>query len=288
MRVLRGSSNPSLSEAISKGLGTDPVLTDIRRFPDDEIYCRVLEAIDDEDVVIVQSTYPDRNAMEALILAGLVKDLGAGTVTGVIPYYGYARQDKVFNQGESFTARTMARHLQVSMDHIVCVNLHKEKTLEQFDDVETKVNISVMGEIGKFLKDLDVDFILSPDKGAIGYAREAANRAGCEFDNLEKTRIDGETVRMAPKKMEVDGLKVAIVDDIIATGGTILNAQEALRNQGAKKVYACCAHGLFTGGGMEKLGPVLDGLFSSDTIENPTSTISAASPIVEHLKEILG
>jgi len=287
MRVLEGSSNPGLSVAISNILGTDPILRDIRRFPDGEVYCRILEPIEDEDVILVQSTYPDNNAIETLILAGLVKDLGASSVTGVIPYYGYARQDMVFNEGESFTARTMAMHLQLSMDNIVCINLHKEKTLEQFTTLENRTNVSVMGEIGSYLKGLDVDFILSPDKGASGYANEAAEAAGCDYDNLEKTRIDGETVKMAPKDLDVDGKIVAIVDDIIATGGTILRAQEALREQGAKKVYAGCAHGLFTGGGISRLKPVLNGLFSSDTIENPTTKLSAAVPVVDHLRSIL-
>lgn len=287
MRVLEGSSNPGLAVGISNILGTDPILRDIRRFPDGELYCRILEPIEDEDVILVQSTYPDNNAIETFILANLAKDLGASSVTGVIPYYGYARQDMVFNEGESFTARTMARHLQLSMDNMVCINLHKEKTLEQFTTVENRTNISVMGEIGTYLKGLDVDFILSPDKGAIGYAKEAVGAAGCDYDNLEKTRIDGETVKMSPKKLDVDGKIVAIVDDIIATGGTILRAQEALREQGAKKVYAGCAHGLFTGGGISRLKPVLNGLFSSDTIENPTTKLSAAVPVVDYLRSIL-
>ncbi len=287
MRVLEGSSNPGLAVAISNILGTDPILKDIRRFPDGEVYCRILEPIEDEDVILVQSTYPDNNAIETLILASLAKDLGASSVTGVIPYYGYARQDMVFNEGESFTARTMARHLQLSMDNMVCINLHKERTLEQFTTVENRTNVSVMGEIGTYLKGLDVDFILSPDMGAIGYAKEAAEAAGCDYNNLEKTRIDGETVKMSPKELDVDGKIVAIVDDIIATGGTILRAQEALRAQGAKKVYAGCAHGLFTGGGISRLKPVLNGLFSSDTIENPTTKLSAAVPVVDYLRSIL-
>ncbi|HHD16760.1 MAG TPA: ribose-phosphate diphosphokinase, partial [Euryarchaeota archaeon] len=267
MRVLKGSSNPRLSDSIASELGADTVLADIRRFPDGEIYARVLEPLDGEDVVIVQSTYPDHNAMEMFILSQLVSDLGAGSVWGVVPYFGYARQDRVFNEGESFTARTMARHLQMSLDHVICVNLHKETILDHFTDVKSRVNLSVMGDIGAFLKEMGVDFVLSPDAGAVDYAREAASEAGVPFDHLEKRRLDGETVSMKPKNLDVDGRNVAIVDDIIATGGTILRAQETLREQGAEKVYACCAHGLFTGGGIERLTPHLDGLFSSDTIE---------------------
>jgi ribose-phosphate pyrophosphokinase len=206
----------------------------------------------------------------------------------VIPYYGYARQDRIFKEGESFSARTMAHHLQMDVDHLVCVNLHKEAILEEFDSVYGSANVSVMGMIGEFLKNAEIDLILSPDKGAIGYAKETATVLGCDFDNLEKTRIDGSTVMITPKELDVDGRNVCIVDDIIATGGTIDRAQQALRKQGASKVFACCAHGLFTGGGMERLEPVLDGLFSSDTIENPTSAFSAAVPVSEKIREIMG
>ncbi|OYT44836.1 ribose-phosphate pyrophosphokinase [Thermoplasmatales archaeon ex4484_6] len=288
MRVLKGSSNPRLSDSIASELGADTVLADIRRFPDGEIYARVLEPLDGEDVVIVQSTYPDHNAMEMFILSQLVSDLGAGSVWGVVPYFGYARQDRVFNEGESFTARTMARHLQMSLDHVICVNLHKETILDHFTDVKSRVNLSVMGDIGAFLKEMGVDFVLSPDAGAVDYAREAASEAGVPFDHLEKRRLDGETVSMKPKNLDVDGRNVAIVDDIIATGGTILRAQETLREQGAEKVYACCAHGLFTGGGIERLTPHLDGLFSSDTIENPTTRISAGRVIARYIEDTVG
>jgi len=288
MRILHGSSNPALAENLAEVLGIDIVKRELKRFPDDELYIRLLESVQDEDIVLVQSTYPDSNALEFLLLSGLARDNGARSVIGVIPYYGYARQDRVFKEGESFSARTMARHIQKDIDNVICVNLHKVSTLTVFDELKSASNVSVMGVVGEFLKNSGVDFVLSPDKGAIDYAREAAETAGCGFDNLEKTRVDGNTVIMTSKELDVSGKVVCIVDDIIATGGTIMKAQETLRRQGAREVLACCAHGLFTGGGREKLGPVLDGLFSSDTIENPTSSFSAAVPIALRIREILG
>jgi ribose-phosphate pyrophosphokinase len=95
------------------------------------------------------------------------------------------------------------------------------------------------------------------------------------------------SVVMTPKDLDVRGKKVAIVDDIIATGGTIVKAQEMLRAQGASKVIACCAHGLFTSGGLDRLRPVLDGVFSSDTIEGPTNGYSAAGPIARAVKDVV-
>ncbi|MBN1390010.1 MAG: ribose-phosphate diphosphokinase [Candidatus Thermoplasmatota archaeon] len=288
MRILQGSSNPALTEKLVQTLGTDIVRRELMRFPDGELYIKMIDDVKGEDIVLVQSTYPDHNAVEFLLLSRTLKDMGARSVVGVIPYYGYARQDKVFKEGESFSARTMAKHLQMDLDHVICVNLHKEATLYEFDSVMSTVNVSVMEVIGSFLQGLGVDLVLSPDKGAMNYAREAAETAGCSFDHLEKTRMDGRTVIMTPKKLDVHGKVVGIVDDIIATGGTIQKAQETLREQGAREVYACCAHGLFTGGGRDRLVSALDGLYSSDTIENPTTAFSAAVPVAGRIREIMG
>ena len=287
MRILCGSSNPSLCASLSKELDVRILNTDIRRFPDGELYARLLEDIDGETALVVQSTYPDHNTVEMLMLSSMARDNGASRVIGIIPYFGYARQDRVFKEGESFAARTMARHLSLSLNDVICVNLHKQATLEEFGEGFRRRNVSVMGELGAMMKG-KTDLVLSPDKGAIPYAAEAASNAGCPFDHLEKTRIDGSTVTMAKKEMDVAGKTVCIVDDIIATGSTIARAAEALREHGAIKVFACCAHGLFTGGGRERLEPVLDGLFSSDTIEGPTNAFSASVPIARAVRELTG
>ncbi|MDG6224886.1 MAG: ribose-phosphate diphosphokinase [Candidatus Thermoplasmatota archaeon] len=287
MRILCGSSNPSLCTSLSKELDAGILNADIRRFPDGELYARLLEDITGETVLIVQSTYPDDNALEMLMLSSMTRDNGASRVIGVIPYFGYARQDRVFKEGESFAARTMARHLSLSLSDVICVNLHKQATLEEFGTAVGKRNVSVMSELGGMMKGR-LDLVLSPDKGAITYAAEAARTAGCPFDHLEKTRIDGSTVTMARKELDVDGKDVCIVDDIIATGSTIARASEALREQGARKVFACCVHGLFTGGGRERLEHILDGLFSSDTIENQTTAFSATAPVARAVKELTG
>ena len=278
MKLISGSSNPNLTRQLSDLMDAPIAEAEVRRFPDGELYARIVDDISGEDVCVIQSTYPDDNALEFLILTQLARDLGGASVTGVIPYYGYARQDRAFKDGESFTARTMARHIQMAVDRVVCVNLHKEAILQEFTDAEP-VHVSVMSHIGEFMKQHDIQYILAPDKGAVEYARQAAEAAGCDYTNLEKKRLDGRTVSMVQKDLEVKGKRVCIIDDIIATGGTIMRASKALREQGARSVFACCAHGLFTGGGRERLEKQLDGLYSTDTIENPTSSISASAAI---------
>jgi len=275
MLLLSGTSNGRLSKKLANGLGIDLVDVDIHRFPDGELYARLISDVRGQKVILVQSTFPDKNALEFFILSGLLKDQGAKRVVGVIPYYGYARQDRVFKPGESLTARTMARLISTSCDEVYCVNLHKESITDHFG-TEIAKNVSVMRDAGEFLREKGMEHILAPDIGAVDYAREAALSAGCGHDHLEKTRVDGSTVRIAPKDLPVEGKKVCIVDDIIATGGTIERAARALREQGASEVHAFCVHGLFTGGGEKRLLPLLDGLYSTDTIENDTTALSAA------------
>ena len=288
MLLFSGTSNPKLSQELLRLTGSDPVEKELRRFPDGELYSRLNTDVSGETVILVQSTYPDENAMELFITSRMLKDHGADDIICVIPYFGYARQDRIFKEGESFTARTMCSLIEKNVDHVICVNLHKEATLNEFSEVKSARNVSVMREIGKLARELGVDFMLAPDKGAVPYAEDAATTCGCRFDHLEKTRIDPSTVKMAPKDLEVEGKSVCIVDDIIATGGTIMRASKALKEQGANSVYACCAHGLFTGGGRKKLEPELEGLYSSDTLEGPANKISAAPPIKEAIEEMIG
>jgi ribose-phosphate pyrophosphokinase len=131
------------------------------------------------------------------------------------------------------------------------------------------------------------DFILSPDKGAINRATEVANLIGCEFSYLEKTRIDAHTIEHTPKDLDVNGKVVAIVDDMISTGGTICRASDALRRQGAKEVHAACTHGLFTGGAISRLANHVDGVHSTDSLPNPRAVVSAAPALARGIKELL-
>lgn len=277
MIIVGGTASNALSKELAKQSGAKLAEVESKRFPDGEFYSRILSDLTGEDVAIVQTTYPDEKMVELFILQDAVRDFKINSLTTVVPYYGYARQDKKFLDGEAISARVIAKLVQLQSDAFITVDIHAPKILEWFDIPAH--DVSVMPAVGEFLKDYGVDLVLAPDKGALARAEATASVLGCDWDHLEKTRIDGETVKMAPKNLGVDGKVVAIVDDIIATGGTIVKATETLREQGAKKIYAACAHGLYTKNALDRLGPVCDEVFSADTIENPTSKISAAGAI---------
>ena len=143
------------------------------------------------------------------------------------------------------------------------------------------------GELGKlieFLKGAGAEMVLSPDEGSVSRARIVGQIIGTSVDYLEKTRIDGETVKITTKMLDVYRKRVAIVDDIIATGGTIVEAAKQLKDQGAKEVIAACTHGLYAQGALEKLEKVVDTIVSSDTIENETSAVSVAPELAKSIK----
>ena len=212
-------------------------------------------------------------------------DAGPGIFLAV-PYFGYSRQDKRFQQGEVVSAKLLARLLTRRCDGMVVLDLHAPSVLE---DLEVPVSfVSSMPEIANHLQNhVKPDFVLSPDKGAIERASHVAQAIGCNFSYLEKTRIDAHTIEHKAKDLDVDGAIVAIVDDMISTGGTICKASDALRRQGAKAVHAACTHGLFTGGAITRLANHVDGVHATDSLPNPRSVVSGAPAIARGVEDLI-
>ena len=308
MVVVSGSSGRDVAEALAPLLGMQYIELVTRRFPDSEGYVRVpedaIEAIRSEPVILVSNTYPDSGILQTILLLEAVGDVRKGNLenlkgiepqsmpdvgSGVylaIPYYGYSRQDKRFSKGEVISAKVIAELFTRSCDGMVILDLHDPAVLEDMD-FPVKF-VSAMPEVAERLANVvKPDFILSPDKGAISRATEVANLIGCEFSYLEKTRIDAHTIEHTPKDLDVNGKVVAIVDDMISTGGTICRASDALRRQGAKEVHAACTHGLFTGGAISRLANHVDGVHSTDSLPNPRAVVSAAPALARGLKELL-
>jgi len=308
MPVLSGASGAGIAEKLAPLLDMEHVSLESRRFPDGEAYVRVppesIESVRSESVVLVSNTFPDSGIMQTLLLLGAIRDVRKGDLSSLkgewsgnsedvgpgvflaIPYYGYARQDKRFSPGESVSAKVVTEVISGFCDGIAILDLHAPEVLE---DMEVPIEfVSSMPEIAENLQScVSPDFILSPDKGAISRATEVAGLIGCEFSYLEKTRIDAHTIEHTPKDLDVSGKIVAIVDDMISTGGTICRASDALRRQGATEVHAACTHGLFTGGALSRLANHVDGVYTTDSLPNPRASVSAAPALARGLSRLI-
>jgi len=308
MPVVSGSSGRDVAASLAPLLGMQHIELVSRRFPDGEGYVRVpsdaIDAVRAEPVVLVSNTYPDSGVVQTVLLLEALADVRKGDLSNLkkeepqslddvgpgiylaIPYFGYSRQDKRFSKGEALSARVIAEILERSCDGIAILDLHEPAVLEGMG-VPMQF-VSSMPEIAERLQtEVSPDFILSPDKGAIARATEVAGLIGCEFSYLEKTRVDARTIEHTPKDLDVNGKVVAIVDDMISTGGTICRASDALRRQGAVEVHAACTHGLFTGGAILRLASHVDGVHSTDSLPNPRAVVSAAPALARGLKQLM-
>jgi ribose-phosphate pyrophosphokinase len=296
-----------MAQQLAEALGWSHHSLETRRFPDTEGYTRIptetIEAIRSEPVVLVSNTFPDSGIVETLLMLDAIQDVRSGRLQNLreigpqtlpdvgkgvvlaIPYFGYSRQDKRFKPGESISALAIADVLATRCDGMVVLDLHAPAVLQ---DLSIPVSFtSAMPELANHLKEtVNPDFILSPDKGAIDRASSVAKQIDCEFSYLEKTRIDAHTIVHQAKDLDVAGKSVAIVDDMIATGGTICRAAEALRAQGAIGVHAACCHGLFTGGAIARLLRYVDGVHATGSLPNARDVISGGPALARGVHDV--
>ncbi len=271
--LIPAPSSTYLAVRIARVLNLRIGRVEFRRFPDGEMYVRIDE---DDDAIVVGSI----TSNDDLIALVLMLDALKGKKTVVVPYMGYARQDREFLRGEAVSIRTVAELLEERADEVVTINIHSREAESHFKKLH---NLDAMPLIGERYEGKDV-VMISPDRGSLERVKVAAKRAGCDYDYLEKRRIDAQTVEIQPKNLDVDGRRVVIVDDIISTGGTVIEATKKLIELGAKSVEAACVHAvlanyadlrLFTSGVRE--------IIATDTIERIYSRISVAGIVAEHL-----
>ncbi len=278
MKIVAGSSSQNLAKRISEKLNIDMANIFLKRFPDGECYVRIDDEFD--HAIIIQNTYPDENIIELFLIQDAVSRF-AKEIDVVIPYYGYGRQNKIFEKGEAVSAEKIARLVEENADRVILINPHKEH-IKNFFDVEVSI-CDATPPLTKYF-DGKIDVIISPDEGAIEMAKRAAKILNCDYNYFRKKRISEKEVIMELKDMNVEGKKALIIDDIISTGGTMKKAVEILREQGAKEIYTSCIHGLFVAHADEKiLNAGCRGIVSTDTIETKYSKVSVANEISKYL-----
>lgn len=286
MHVIGGTASTSLAERVSRELDNAPFgIPFLKRFPDGELYLRVGGRLEGEDVVLVQSTRSDQDLLELFLLEDAIRQAGAKRLFVVIPYFGYARQDRPFFPGEPVSARMIARHVEIGADAVVTVDLHSSQTLGAF--TKPAFEASGIPAIARLLRERPVDLLLSPDKGGVDRVKRMAQILDKPWTALEKKRIDSEHVELAlPSHLpvELEGKHVVILDDVISTGGTVVEAAKLLKKHKVGAIAAACTHGLFLRDAFERIKAVTDDLYSTDTLDNPAEKASVAPDIAQILQ----
>jgi ribose-phosphate pyrophosphokinase len=293
MKIVLGPASTALAEKIAELTGYEKVPVVYKTFPDGENYIRLEGNVQDEHVAIVQTTCApqDSRLMQLAFMAAAAKKNNARKVTAIVPYLAYARQDKIFLQGEGISIETVAQMLKTAgVDALVTVNIHAESTLNKFPFPAK--NLSAIPILAEYFvqKGRKKAFALAPDKGAMYIAKQAQNILGGEAGHLEKQRdrYTGQTSQTG-KGLNVKGKTVIIFDDIISTGGTIVGAAKILRELGAAHVYTACVHGLLIGDAEKRiLDAGAEEIVSTDSVPSHISKVSLAPLIAKALKALKG
>jgi ribose-phosphate pyrophosphokinase len=280
MKVICTEKSQILATSLARALKIPVVEVKYSRFPDGEQYL-ITGELDDETIIV--GSVVDNDSLVQLTL--LIDACDSSSNRLVLPYMGYARQDKRFRRGEPVSARAVAQVLSRGVNEVITVNIHEKGVLAYFG-VPAR-NISLSPDIGEYIRTLNLKnpLILAPDEGAHAFAEQVATAGGWDCDYLEKTRLSGVEVKMAPKQLCAASRSVIIVDDIISTGGTIATAATMLYQQGADEVFAACVHGVLTNGAyVHLMAAGVRDVICSDTIERGCSKISAARQIADMIK----
>ena len=290
MIIIPGPASQILGFKIGRLSKANVVPLDYKRFPDGEAYIRIDEDIQSEHIAVVQSTFPtDPHLIELFLLLDTVKDLGASKITAIVPYLAYARQDKRFRPGEAVSIKTIIRLIEnIGVDELYTIDIHEESILSEFK--MPIINLSAMNTIGSYLKkyDLKDPFIVSPDQGAEFLAKEVAKMLNADFGCIfkKRDRITGE-IETEVVKLDVKGRDTVIVDDIISTGGTIVNAAKMLKAQGARRVFVGAVHALLIQNARTRIMQAqVEEIIGTDTVLNEVSKISVAPLIANTLAKI--
>ena len=242
-------SHPELAQEIAEHMGIELGKSTVTRFSDGETSVSIWESVRGKDCFIVQSTCEpvNDNLMELLIMTDALKRASCNSVTAVMPYYGYARQDRKAKARDPITAKLVAN------DRVITMDLHASQEQGYFDiPVDHMLGQPMLTDYFK-LKDLDDLVIVSPDHGSVTRARNMAKPFNCPIAIIDKRRPEPNKSEIMNIIGDVKGKNCIILDDLIDTAGTICNAAKALDDLGAKSVYACATHAVLSGPAIERI-----------------------------------
>ncbi len=270
--VFTGNANPALAADIARNLGVTLGAATVGRFSDGEVLVEINQNVRARDVFVVQSTCAptNDNLMELLVMVDALRRASAERIYAVIPYFGYARQDRRPRSSRvPITAKVVADMLQaVGVTSLLTMDLHADQIQGFFDIPVDNIYAStvLLGDLRQ--KNYDDLIVVSPDVGGVVRARALAKQLNCDLAIIDKRRPKANVSEVMHVIGEIDGRNCVIMDDMIDTAGTLVKAAEVLKERGAKKVYAYCSHPIFSGPAIERIskGDALDEVVVTNTI----------------------
>jgi ribose-phosphate pyrophosphokinase len=292
MKVIPGPASKQLGERIGDLLKAEVLPVFFKTFPDGESYIRFdAEFLENEDVVIVQTTSPpqDQRLIQLLLMADNARDMKARSITAVVPYFAYSRQDKRFLPGEVFSIKTIVKLLEdCGISKIISVNTHNPTLLKAFKiPVEDLSAVPLLAEYFRTKGLVKNPLSLSLGKKALSVAKEADAILHGGFDFVSTKRdVRTGNVTLDERELLVKGRDVVVFDDIISSGGTMAKAVKLVKDQGAKKVYAACVHPLLIGDSQKRiLENGAEEIIGTDCVPSPVSKVSVAPLIAKVLAQ---
>jgi ribose-phosphate pyrophosphokinase len=283
IKLVAGNSNPVLAKAIATWLELSLTKASVRRFADMEVFVEIQENVRGSDVFIIQSTsYPaNDHLMELLIITDALRRASARRITAVVPYFGYARQDRKVGSRSPISAKLVANLItRAGVDRVLTLDLHAGQ-IQGFFDIPTD-NLYASPVMVRDIRekfDLSKVMVVSPDVGGVVRARGLAKRINAPLAIIDKRRERAGESEVMNVIGEVAGYTCILVDDIVDSGGTLVNAADALVSNGAKVVYAYITHGVLSGGAAARIGnSKLKELVITDSIQ-PTEAVTGAKNI---------
>ncbi|QJD85827.1 ribose-phosphate diphosphokinase [Cohnella herbarum] len=297
LKLFSCSSNPELAKAIAGHIGLELGNVAMSRFSDGEIHIRLDDSVRGSDVYVIQSTSAPVNdhLIELLVMVDALKRASADTINVVMPYYGYARQDRKARSRDPITAKLVANLIETAGAHrVIAMDLHAMQIQGFFDiPVDHLLGVPILGDYFNSKK-LPSPVVVSPDHGGVVRARRLADALQAPLAIIDKRRPEPNVVEVMNIIGDVSGRTAILIDDIIDTAGTIALAANALKEAGAADIYACCTHPVLSGPAIERLdaSPIVE-IVITDTIPlrqpcatNKVKVLSVAPLIAEAIVRI--
>jgi len=291
--ILGGSNSRHIAFKLSEKMKVNYSPVEIKEFPDSELYVRVPIDVKQKEVIYVNSLQPNpnRSLIETILTLDAIKKQNPRSIIAVIPYLAYARQDEMFNPGEAvsiFTVADMFKSLNV--DEVITVDMHLHRITEPSKVFGSKfMNITGVHEIAEFIKrhyKFSNAVVIGPDEEARQWASIVAEDLNIDYGVFTKKRLSGREVQVEGK-VDIKGKDAIIIDDIISTGGTIIEASKLLKNLGANDIYVACVHPLLVEGAYYRLVEQnFKAIIGTDTVLSPISFVDIHPAIAEALSKL--